>query len=180
MRDYEKDKPWTVKWSIFLKESVFNSLFLWNIYLFPLLNGSCLFFKVKVQNAWAHFTLSWVKDDSCKGKRPEGTSDNSDYFQRRATVATFEVNSGLCESCLSWACNIDFSTYIYNEIFLFSSGFSDKKKLNYNFYDVIILCVARLCACLLFSNCISCHFCPVTPQSLFHFRITRFLLFFCF
>lgn len=128
-RENEKDEPWTVKWNIFLKESVFSSLFLCNIYLFPLFNGSCLFFskwKCRMHGPillWAESKMIHVKE-----KDPEGTSDNSDYFQRRATVATFEVNSGLCESCLSWACNIDFSIYTMKYFFL-AQGSVTKKKI---------------------------------------------------
>lgn len=117
-----KKKPW--KSEVF-SEIIVGFSFICNLYLFPLFNGSCLF-NWKCRIAWAHVILSRII--YLKKGRPEATGDN--WW---ATVATFEVNSGLYELTVIIAMSLlHIQWYIW-----FSSGFSDKNE-KFNLYDVII------------------------------------------
>lgn len=76
-----------------------------------------------------------------------------------ASVATFEVNSGLCELTVIIAMSL---LHIWWYIW-FSSGFSDKNE-KFNLYDVIIF-NAHWVMCMSFFRTISVLLCPVIPHS---------------
>lgn len=106
-----------------------------------------LFFLLKVQNAWAHVSLSCIVEYSYKEERPECTSDK--YVTTCwATVATFEVNSGLCKLTVIFAMSLFLfiHAYTHNKIFDLAQGSVTKIK-NLTYMMSSFLSLAALCTC---------------------------------
>lgn len=154
------------------KKPVLGCLLICNIDLFLLFDGSCLFSTVRVQNAWACFTLlSWVTDYLCGGGRPP---------RRPVTIAAprsvqlQQPHSRWTRVSVSHVCHTHTHVYIYRYYkyiqwyISFSSGFSGKNLILTSMmssYRLLFSYTYVFIYRYIFASTVIFGFSPVAPQS---------------